>query len=63
MNTRTTDQFNNPAKTRPHVSREGFQFISNAGVEQFDDPRHSFLVLHFCNTNFNVSISGSQAPE
>ena len=33
------DQFDNPAKTRPHIGRESFELISNADVEQFNDPR------------------------
>src|SRR5260370_1018064 len=45
------DQFDNSAKTRPHVGRESFHLISDAGVEKFNDPCHPSIVLHFCNTH------------
>ncbi len=37
------NQFDNPAETRFHVGGEKFQLLSNTGVEQLYDPRHSFL--------------------
>jgi hypothetical protein len=44
------NQFGNPAKARPHLEKESLEFIPNASVEQFYDPRHPYSVLHFCNT-------------
>jgi hypothetical protein len=44
------DEFNNPSKPRSHVGGQNLKLISNAGVEQFNDPRHPFIVLHFCDT-------------
>jgi hypothetical protein len=43
------DQFNDAPKTRSHVRGEGLEFCSNAIVEQLHDPRHAFIILHFCN--------------
>ena len=39
--TMVLDQFNDPAKARLHVDRQRFDLISNAGVEDFNDPRHT----------------------
>ena len=36
--TMALNQFDNPAKTRLHIGRESFKLISNANVEQFNDP-------------------------
>jgi hypothetical protein len=38
--TMVLNQFDNSAKTRSHVGRESFDLTSNAGVENFNDPRH-----------------------
>ena len=43
------DQFDDPAKTRPHVDREGLDLIPNAGVEQFYGPHHPYIA--FCDVN------------
>lgn len=51
LETMALDQSGDPAKTRPHVGRESLDLISYAGAEQFNDPRHSSALLHFCNTN------------
>jgi len=45
------NQFYNFSKARFHVSGQNVEFILNAGVEQFNDPRDSSIVLHFCNTH------------
>ena len=47
----TLNQFDNPAKTGLHVEWQDFKFVPNAVVKQLYDPRHSFTVLHFCNTD------------
>ena len=44
------DEFHDPSKARFQVRGQGLKLVSNAGVEQFNDPRHPFKVLHFCNT-------------
>jgi len=63
------NQFYNPAKTRPHVGWKGLQLVSNADVEHFNDPRHPFIVLHFCNegngnefTLFASPFKGTATP-
>src|SRR5580692_4277977 len=43
------DEFDNPSKARLHVGGQRLNLVSNAGIEQFNDPRHPFIVLHFCN--------------
>jgi len=45
------DQFYNFSKTSLHVGGQNFKLISNAGVEQLNDPCHPSIVLHFCNTH------------
>src|SRR5262249_54549936 len=32
-----------------HIGRQPLEFISNAIVEQFYDPSHQLVLLHFCN--------------
>ena len=44
------DKFDDPPKTSLHVGGQLLNLVSNAGVEQLNDPRHPFVVLHFCNT-------------
>lgn len=44
------NQFYNLSKTSFHIGRQNFEFVANAGVEHFNDPRHLSIVLHFCNT-------------
>ena len=61
--TMTLNQFDNPAKTRPHVGRESFQLISHAGVEHFNGPRHPFIVLHFCNDDVAVRVAVENVSE
>jgi len=41
------DQFDDPAETRAHVGRQNLELISNAGVEQFYNPRHSACSIAF----------------
>jgi hypothetical protein len=48
------DQFDNPAKARLHVGRQSVDLISNAGVENFNDPSHASMVLHFCDTHTSL---------
>ena len=44
------DQLDDTAKTGLHIGRQCVEFISNAMVEQFYDPSHPAILLHFCNT-------------
>ncbi len=43
------DQFHDPPKPCLHVRGELFQLFPHPGVEQFNDPLHASIVLHFCN--------------
>ncbi len=41
------DQFDNPAKTGPHIGRKSFDLVPNAGVEQFNASRHPDHIIAF----------------
>jgi len=56
------DQFDNPAKAGANVGRKSFDLVLNAGVEQFNDPRHPTALLHFCNET-TESRAGSRLRE
>ena len=42
-------QLDNPAETGFHVGRQDIELFSNPVVQQFYDPRHLRVLLHFCN--------------
>ena len=51
------NQLDYPAETRFHIGRESFQLISNAGVEQLYDPRHSFYDIAFLQYHQEQSLA------
>ena len=51
------DEFHYPSKARPHLGGQRLKLVSNADVEQFNDPRHPFIVLHFCNTDVRPNLN------
>jgi hypothetical protein len=55
------DQVDNPTKARSHVGRENLEFIPNASVEQFGNPRRP-SVLHFCNTPWKYAEQANARP-
>jgi len=48
---------NDPSKTRSHIGGQCLKLVSNAGIEQFNDPRHPFIVLHFCNIDGGPNLN------
>jgi hypothetical protein len=42
-------QLDNPAETGFHVGRQDIELFANSVVQQFYDPRHLRVLLHFCN--------------
>ena len=56
------DEFYNSPKTRFHVGWQSLKLVSNAGVEQFNDSRHPFIVLHFCNTAGSLNLNAIMPP-
>jgi hypothetical protein len=44
------DQLDNPAETGFHVGGQDIELFSNPVVQQFYDPRHPCVLLHFCNS-------------
>jgi hypothetical protein len=42
-------QLDNPAETGFHVGRQDIELFSNPVVQQFYDPRHLSVLLHFCD--------------
>ncbi len=45
----TLYQLDNPAEAGLHVGRQDTELFSNPVVQQFYDPRHLCVLLHFCN--------------
>jgi hypothetical protein len=43
-------QLDNPSETGFHVGRQDIELSSNPVVQQFYDPRHLRVLLHFCNS-------------
>ena len=43
------DQLDNPAETGFHVGGQDIELSSNPVFQQFYDPRHLRILLHFCN--------------
>jgi len=45
--TMVLDEFHDPSKARFHVGGQRLKLVSNAGIEQFNDPRHPYYSIAF----------------